>query len=652
MRSSFRSHPKLSIFFSLVALASVLSGLLFFLGAGTSTNTALAKGLTYADLSATQRRLLSGFLSSEMNSSQNLLHPTTATQRNYFPTSDDGCPQNRGNNIKVNQNCLNITDADLQGRGQAQNETAIAEDPFHPDHLVASFNDYRRGDGNCYGSFSRDGGRHWTDTTLPMGFTRGTPFGNVAREYWQAGGDTSVAWDTKGNAYFSCQVFMRGPGTTNNPDLSSAFYIFRSTGNGGASWDFPGRPVIETFTQNPAILNDKQYMTVDNHVGSPFQDRIYVTWTIFAADGSSYIYEAHSSDYGQSFSAPVVVSTASSLCVNTNGAGTPNGPCNSNQFSDPFTGPDGTLYVTYANFNNAVSGPGDNHNQILLSKSTDGGATFSAPVLVGNYNDLPDCATYQGGQDGGRACIPEKGASMTSVFRATNYPSGAVNPRTGAVVVTFGSYINRDSNPSNGCMPTGFAADGNATYTGVKMVGACNNKILESVSTNGGSSFNGTVTDPTTLPVVNAARGQKTTDQWWQWATFTRDGKLAVSYYDRQYGTDETTGLMDMSISGSKDLQHFGVRRVTSSSMPTPTQFPDAQGNSTFFGDYTGIAAVTDAHPLWMDTRDADLALCPGTGMVGVAPQVCTFTSVANGPMANDQNAYTATVDVPTASDH
>ncbi len=305
-----------------------------------------------------------------------------------------------------------------------------------------------------------------------------------------------------------------------------------------------------------------------------------MTWTIFAADGSAYIYEAHSSDYGETFSTPVVVSTTSSLCVNTFGAGTPNGTCNANQFSDPFTGPDGALYVAYANFNNALSGPNDNHNQFLLSKSTDGGNTFSAPVLVGNYNDLPDCATYQGGQDAGRACVPEKGSSQSSVFRATNYPSGAIDPANGSVVVTFGSYINQDSNPSNGCVPAGFAADGNNAYTGVKTVGACNNKILESISTNGGTSFNGTVTDPTTLTVVSSAKGQATTDQWWQWEAFTRDGKLAVSYYDRQYGTDETTGSMDVSLSGSSTLQTFGVHRVTSSSMPVPTQFPDAQGNS------------------------------------------------------------------------
>ena len=141
------------------------------------------------------------------------------------------------------------------------------------------------------------------------------------------------------------------------------------------------------------VLNDKPYMTVDNSKTSQFRDRIYVTWTLFAANGTAYIYEVHSNDYGESFSSPVLVSTTSSLCLNTFGVPTPRGTCNENQYSDPFTAPDGTLYVAYSNFNNSTSSATDNHNQILLVRSTNGGQSFSAPVLVGNYYDLPDCAT-------------------------------------------------------------------------------------------------------------------------------------------------------------------------------------------------------------------------------------------------------------------
>jgi hypothetical protein len=440
-------------------------------------------------------------------------------------------------------------------------------------------------------------------------------------------------------------MFQRGAPTTPNPDLSSGIYLFRSTQNSGASFNFPGHPAAQFNDVAGAGtgLLDKPYMTVDDSTRSPFRDRIYVTWTFFAADGSAYIYEAYSSDYGQTFSTPIIVSGDSPLCTNTFGAGTPHGKCNENQFSDPFTGPDGALYVAFDNYNNTLTGS-DNRNQVLLARSTDGGATFAPPVKVSDYYELPDCATYQGGQDPGRACVPEKGTSTFSVFRAANYPSGAVNPKKrDEVVVTFASYINRDSKESNGCVPEGLAANGDNLYTGVKTPGACNNKILESVSEDAGRSFSGTSADPRTLTTVNQAHGQATTDQWWQWMAFNEDGKVAVSYYDRQYGSDETSAYMDFSLSSSHDLRTFDVQRVTSGSMPQPTQFPDAQGNSVFFGDYTGLAASHDAHPAWMDTRNLDLFLCPGTAVPGTRPAICTATG-PNGLVANDQDMFTATI--------
>ena len=639
----------LRILISVVAISALLLGAVLYLQLGTGTRAAKASPVSN-QLSKIQQRILSGSLS--LDRDMQSASKSAAKALNYFPTSDDGCPQNRGTNVKVNQNCLNLSDTTLQGRGQAQDETAIAQDPNNPNHIVATYNDYRRGDGNCGTSFSLDGGQTWADSTVPSGFTPGTNFGGVAREYWQAGTDPSVAWDTKGNAYFDCELFQRGPGTTNNPDQSSAIYIFRSTGNKGASWNFPGRPAAEQFTTGTPFglpTLDKPYMAIDNHVGSPFQDRIYATYTLFGADGTALLYESHSNDYGESFSSPVLVSASSPLCTNSFGLPTTTSTCNENQFSNPFVGQDGALYVTYQNFNNTVTGS-DNRNQILLVKSTDGGATFSAPVLVGDWYDLPDCFTFQGGQDAGRACVPEKGKEMNSVFRATNYPVGQVDPTNSSkVVVTFGSYINKDSNESNGCAPAGLQpVFGTNLYTGVKTPGACSNKILISVSTNGGATFTGTTTDPRQLPVVNQAPGQVHTDQWWQWSAFTPSGKLAVSYYDRQYGQDEFNGNMDISLSGSNNgVQQFNAARVTSTSMPVPTEFPDAQGNSLFFGDYSGLSVINQtAHPLWMDTRSPDLALCPGSGVPGVPPAVCKFFE-PDGLQANDEDIFTQAINVP-----
>jgi hypothetical protein len=602
-----------------------------------------------------QKRLLSGFASSEIDAARGVSAQRRKAESPrrvaggssnypfYFPRSSAGCAYRFGSNVNMDTDCQNVADADLAGRGQAQNETYISEDHQRPGRLVGSSNDYRRGDGGCFGYSSSDNGRSFGDTALPFSFTRGGPaYGDAARQYWGGGGDTSSAFDTRGNVYYSCQVFNRGVPVSTNPDLSSALLVFRSTANGGASYDFPARVVTEqpdlAGTGTKPFL-DKQLITVDNHTQSRFRDRVYVTWTTFTADGTAYIYESHSADFAESWSAPTVVSRTSALCSNTLGVPTPQGTCNANQFSQPFTAPDGTLYVVWANFNNTVSGD-DNRSQILLAKSEDGGASFSDPVKVSDYYELPDCATYTS-QDPGRACVPDK-RDNTSFFRASNYPVGVVDPANPKrVAVTFGSYLNAHSNESNGCAPTGITDAATNTYTGVRTIGGCNNDILLSVSTNSGASFTGTTTDPRQLPAVTQSPRQARSNQWFQWADFTKDGRLVVSYYDRQYGNSELTGRSDFSLTGSRDLRHFKTRRVTTSSMPAPTQF-----EGLFWGDYTGLAAFHGtAHPAWSDTRTPELVSCPGTS--GAAPALCT--QIVTGQLvANDQEAFTAALKVPT----
>ncbi len=222
-------------------------------------------------LTPLQQRLASGTLLRALDERSAAAAPSLrAQQQANGPTADTGCPVNRGANVRVNQDCQNLTDPDLAGRGEAQNETAVAQDPNNPAHLVASQNDYRRGDSSCYTAYSADGGRSWADSTIPFSFTRGDAFGGVPRQYWQAGGDPTAAWDSKGNAYQTCLVFQRGPGTTQNPDLSSAFYLFRSTGTNGASWSFTGRPVAELNDQTGEKLLDKELMAIDDRKGSPF----------------------------------------------------------------------------------------------------------------------------------------------------------------------------------------------------------------------------------------------------------------------------------------------------------------------------------------------------------------------------------------------
>jgi len=598
---------------------------------------AQAQAFGFDDLTPIQRRLASGAMSEALGPQVESFAANVGAQR----AGAAACTARLGDNVKVNQNCLNVTDQPLAGRGQAQNETWVAVNPNDSRQIVATYNDYRRGDATCGVSYSGDGGRNWADTTTPNGFVNGAAFGGSAREYFQGSGDTSVAWDSRGNAYLSCQEFKRGNAVSPDVDQSSAFYVYRSTGNGGASFNFPGRPVVEHDDTAGAgdFLLDKQLMTVDSHMQSPFRDRVYVTWTTFDADGTAYIFSSHSSDYGEHFSAPVLVSSDSALCQQTYGIATPQGRCNVNQDSQPVTAPDGTVYVAWANFNTANSGS-DNRFQVLVARSTDGGATFSAPVKATDFHELPDCDTYQGaGADPGRACVPEKGASADSVFRASNYPNVTVDPTNPQrVVVTSGSYINRDSNETNGCTPAGLTGNLNGLYTGVKD-GGCNNGIVLSVSTDGGASFTGTTTNVRLLPVVGGGSAQ--TDQFWQGTVFNPKGTLVTAFYDRQYGNDETTGFSDITLVTSPDLTQFTSTRVTSGSMPPPSQF-----NGQFYGDYIMVDATdTTAYPTWSDTRAPALFLCPGTGTEGSPPALCQVPA-ANAAVANDEDIFTAAVRV------
>jgi hypothetical protein len=623
----------------------VVGGLLLAASQLATATGVSAQPFGYANLTPTQKAHVSGLLSLELGGKG--LRSAAPARSSLSTVTHPRCDVNLRSNIKVNQDCLNISDSDLQGRGQAQNETYVAIDPLNSRNIVAGYNDYRRGDSTCGVSYSTNGGGAWTDATIPDGFVRGTAYGGKPREYFQGSGDPSVAWDTRGNTYYTCLEFKRGSAVTEDPDQSSAFYLYRSTGTSGASWNFTGRPVAEHNDVAGAgdFLLDKPLMAVDDSTTSPFRDRIYVAYTAFAADGTAYIYEAYSADYGEHFSAPVLVSTNSSLCPRPSSATHPLGTCDNNQFAQPFTAPDGTLYVVFDNYNSARSGAADNHSQVLLARSADGGASFSSPSKAGDFYDLPDCATYQGGADAGSACVPEKGSTAASIFRAANYPYGAVDPRhPDTIAVTYGSYINSNSNEANGCVPDGVnPATLQNLYTGVKTSGACHNAIVMSVSNDGGASFTGSSQDVRSLPVAESTAAQRSTDQYFHGMAFNSSGKLVVGAYDRSYGSDETTGFSDISVLTSANLKSFNKsQRVTTASMPPATEF-----SGTFFGDYAQLAvAGKTAHPVWSDTRPLDMFLCPGTGAPGSPPQVCSGPGVNFSP-ANDQDIYTAAVSVP-----
>ena len=161
----------------------------------------------------------------------------------------------------------------------------------------------------------------------------------------------------------------------------------------------------------------------------------------------------------------------------------------------------------------------DNRNQVLLARSTNGGQSFSAPVKVADYYDLPDCDTYQGaGADPVRACVPEKGTVDQLGLPCHQLPVGGGRPHRqqpgrGHLRLLHQPQLQRDQrlHARPGSPPTG-----STPYAGVK------DRRLQQrhrLSASRPTAARRSPAPPSTrgsCPVVTDSARQASTDQFWQ----------------------------------------------------------------------------------------------------------------------------------------
>ena len=312
---------------------------------------------------------------------------------------------------------------DVTRDSTSQNETPLAVDPANPNIMLSGSNDWEFNDG-CGMYVSVDGGATWTGA-LPEGYLPGvTKFTNnpdvPGAGAYDAGGDPAVAFSPDGTkAYFVCQAF----------DFTPPFQIQLLLNRGtvtrtGITWETTGLTPISTWNGNGKTRGGNGQFPDHESIHVDASGRIYVTWAQF--DGlkgtHSPVLVATSTDGGQTFSGPVKVT---------------GGNIRNNQDQRIVTAPNGDAYLT---FDNGVQG--GKGTVLYVSKSTDGGATWSTPIQFAALNDPvcifpPFCFNISGGQFRAGGTYPSPAFDALRNRLVVAYAD--INPLFGQIYVTSAS---------------------------------------------------------------------------------------------------------------------------------------------------------------------------------------------------------------------
>jgi hypothetical protein len=393
--------------------------------------------------------------------------------------------------------------------GQPANENPVAVNPRNPQQLLSGANDYNCS--NIQGWYaSSDGGATWNHTCSPGSGGEGDPI---------------VGYDLNNRAY---------AGGIQNGNI-----ILSSSTDNGAHWGSP----IKVTGPLLGYLADKPWLEVDTTPGSPNQNALYISTTQFASNSDSEIAVSRSTDGGATWKTVAVDTRQTFPAVD--------------QFSDLAVGADGTVYVSWQRcVANGPSGDcGGTTATYVLSKSNDGGATWSSPVTIGTATLTPDpqfCCFY--------GALP-----VTNFERVSNIPS----------VAAFGS----------GLSAKVYASFYN--WTGSQM------QVLVATSIDGGNTFSSPVR------VTNSNNG----DEFFQWVNVNRSGRVSVTWLDRR---NDPQNVQYQPFAALGTPTGFGPSSPLTSSLSNPNN--DGFGGF-FMGDYRthvwagggpGQNAFIDA--VWMDT--------------------------------------------------
>ncbi len=381
---------------------------------------------------------------------------------------------------------------------------------------VSSLSGYARSD---------DGGQTFTDLgRVPPG-PRSVGFS-----------DPSLGVDSKGVFYFANIHQIPGPRT------QSFMGVAKSTDDGRT---FSAAVLVSGTGPTDVHFQDKELIAVDN-TGGRFDGNLYMAWTEFAPSGSQILL-VRSTDGGQTFSTPLILSTGEPV-----------------QGATPAIGPNGEVYVAWISF--------DSGRPLKLRRSDDGGVTFGPSVTVAQIARTFD---PQATNDCRRQAL--KGGIRILELPAVAVDRSPTSPFRNSLYVTYQSD------------PDGSGPD--------------MSDVFVVTSSDGGQTFSAPLR-------VNDDQTQ--TDQFMPTLVVAPDGTVGVMWYDRRL--DSENRKIDVYFSRSRDggKTFEPNQRVTDISFDVPPTFgqPTSSGNFDlqrgicYMGDYNQMAADEKFFYLaWGDNR-------------------------------------------------
>jgi len=403
-------------------------------------------------------------------------------------------------NVRISQDILGATGF---SQPETQTEPFLALDPERESHLLAGYQDVRFEDGGARAlsyAVSFDAGKTWSEGNLP-GLT------TVTGGRFERASDPWVAFGPGGRAYYVSLLF-------NERNAENGIFVSASP-DGGLTWEPPVAVRVD-----PEDFNDKEAITVDTRADSPFHGRVYVGWDAVLASQRQPVRFAWSEDGGGSFSPTVTVY---------------NQGANVGVF--PVVGTAGAVHLFWVSF--PFNG---NVPELLTARSTDGGASWSAPVVVSDARPF--------GVDGQRT-----GGSL---------PAAAADPRNGNLYVVW-----QDERFSPG-----------------------SDQIVLSRSTDGGETW--------TAPQL-VSDGPRNAANYTPAVAVNANGVVGVSYYSLRNDPARSV-LVDEYFAISKNQGRKFGRSARVSTASWDVRFA-AVSRGFFLGDYQGLGAGRQTfHPLWTAT--------------------------------------------------